>query len=301
MRMGNGVGVPLVSIGMPVRNGEPFLRASVESLLCQTFEDFELVISDNASTDATGDIIRGYERQDPRVRVLASGVDRGLAWNWNRLLPLTSGKFFKWAAADDIHLPDYLQRAVALLERDGGAVLAHCATGVLNEEGEVRTEVASPYNFAAETAHERFFELTRRHGDCGDVYGLMRRDVLMRTGLHGAFPRSDRVLLAELGLYGRLERNEECLFLRREHRARVTRIYSLNERYAVYSGRRNPQWPFPTWRLFGQYSNALWRSTLGARDKALCGRSLARSMWLYRRFLLREVAQPQSFARRWRH
>ena len=114
--------VPKVSMGLPVYNVERYLDESIQSFLSQTFRDFELVISDNGSTDRTPDICRSWARRDPRVRFLRSDVNRGLAWNHNRVAELARGEYFMWAPADDRFAPDYVRRCVEALDRDPGVV-----------------------------------------------------------------------------------------------------------------------------------------------------------------------------------
>ena len=114
---------PRVTIGLPVFNGERFLRESVESVLGQDFGDLELLVADNASTDATLDIVHEFAAADRRVRVLRSDRNRGAAWNYNRLVGEARGELFRWHAHDDVLLPSAVQRCVTALDADPGAVL----------------------------------------------------------------------------------------------------------------------------------------------------------------------------------
>ena len=113
---------PRVTIGLPVFNGERFLRESVESVLGQDFGDLELLVADNASTDATLDIVHEFAAADRRVRVLRSDRNRGAAWNYNRLVGEARGELFRWHAHDDVLLPAAVQRCVTALDADPGAV-----------------------------------------------------------------------------------------------------------------------------------------------------------------------------------
>lgn len=106
---------PLVSIGVPVRNGARFLEQALDSLLAQSYQEFELIISDNASTDQTEAICRAYAARDGRIRYYRSSKDLGLAHNYNYLFQLARGEYFKWAAADDLHEPDYVLRCLDVL------------------------------------------------------------------------------------------------------------------------------------------------------------------------------------------
>jgi glycosyltransferase involved in cell wall biosynthesis len=122
-----------VSIGLPVFNGENYLEAAVDSILAQTFKDFELIISDNASTDRTQEICQRYCGRDSRVRYFRSEQNHGAAWNFNRVFELASGEYFKWAAHDDMIAPDFLQKCVAVLDEDPTVVLCHSQVQFINE------------------------------------------------------------------------------------------------------------------------------------------------------------------------
>ena len=109
---------PRLSIGLPVYNGENYLAESIEALLGQSYQDFELIISDNASTDGTDGISRRYAKQDSRVRYIRHQRNIGLAPNHNFVFRQSRGEFFKWAASDDLYARDLLR---ALCRRPGRA------------------------------------------------------------------------------------------------------------------------------------------------------------------------------------
>lgn len=121
-----------VSIGMPVYNGEPFLRETLDAILAQTFRDFELIISDNASTDATEQICREYAAQDKRISYSRNQQNIGASANFNRVFKLSSGEYFKWSAADDLHASDFLAKCVEILDRDRSVVLCHSQVQIIN-------------------------------------------------------------------------------------------------------------------------------------------------------------------------
>ena len=104
--------MPRVSIGLPIYNGENFLGDAVESLLAQTFTDFELVLVDNASTDGTAAMCERFVARDKRVRYHRNPQNIGGAPNFNLAFQLADrAPYFKWAAHDDRHLPDFLPSA----------------------------------------------------------------------------------------------------------------------------------------------------------------------------------------------
>src|SRR5262245_34908562 len=119
---------PRVSIGLPVYNGQQFLEETLNSILAQTYTDFELIISDNASTDRTSEIARAYVAKDARVRYHRNENNLGVAGNYNGVFSLASGEYFKWAPADDTCLPNYLARCVEILDLDSTVVLAYPQT-----------------------------------------------------------------------------------------------------------------------------------------------------------------------------
>ncbi|MGO1973137.1 MAG: glycosyltransferase family 2 protein [Propionibacteriaceae bacterium] len=275
---------PLVSIGLPVYNGERFLRQSIDSLLRQDFTDFELIIADNASTDGTAAIIT-EAAGDRRVRVLRHRVNQGLAANWNSVVPLARGHYFKWAAADDVHQPGYLTATVRLLEEHPEVALAHSRTLTIDEFGTVVGEVHPGVAMDHPNTRARFRSLSRSGWPCVQVFGLTRLRTLQRTGLHGAYPRSDRPLLAEIGLYGKLVNVDEPLFLRRDFGGRATRSHDLRQRYAVFTGRSMGPRVFPEWDLYRGFLGGVRRAGLPPADTVACTRALMSAMWFHRKTL----------------
>ena len=131
---------PRVTIGLPVYNGETYLREAIESLLSQSFEDFELIISDNASTDGTRTICEQYAELDPRVLYDRCETNFGARRNYNRLVAMARGEYFKWAAHDDNCYPDFLAECVVALGRDPDAVVCYPTTHLIDDKGEVMSE-----------------------------------------------------------------------------------------------------------------------------------------------------------------
>src|SRR5262245_56581544 len=117
--------IPLVGIGLPVYNGERFLRQTLDSILAQTFKEFELIISDNSSTDKTEEICLEYSRRDARIRYIRQEINLGASRNYNLVFEMTAGKYFRWAAADDLFSADSLEICVATLEKYPEAVLCY--------------------------------------------------------------------------------------------------------------------------------------------------------------------------------
>ncbi|HEV2117515.1 MAG TPA: glycosyltransferase family 2 protein [Terriglobales bacterium] len=262
--------VPKVSVGLPVYNGAAYLHKALDSILGQTVSDLEIVISDNASSDETERICRAYAARDPRVRYFRNPVNRGVGWNYNRVARLARGEFFLWVAHDDLLAPEYIRGCVQELERDSSAVLC-CSNEIVVNEGGEEVGRQQQIDFSGSgSPHERFRQMIDMRHNCDAIYGVMRRDVLRRTAMHGDFADSDRCLLAELALHGRFARLPDYLFLHREHEERVTRKYPTRQlRNAVESG-QGARFMFPHFRQLREYAAAIHRAPLSWGEKQRC-------------------------------
>ena len=128
---------PRLTIGLPVYNGEKYIAESLDALLGQTYTDFELIISDNASTDGTADICHRYVQQDSRVRYIRQPKNIGLAPNHNVVVEQARGELFKWASNDDLYARELVERCVDALDKYPDVVLAHSWTARVNGSGTV--------------------------------------------------------------------------------------------------------------------------------------------------------------------
>ncbi|MEM9011055.1 MAG: glycosyltransferase family 2 protein [Pseudomonadota bacterium] len=213
---------PKLSIGLPVYNGENYLAEALDTLLAQSFEDFEVMISDNASTDRTQEICEAYARRDARIRYARLSENRGAAYNYNRVFEETSAPYFKWAAHDDLCEPTFLERCVEALDSAGAdTVLSYTAAVTIDGEG--APIVPDPYASGdflrpqSDFAPARLVHTLRKMSMVNAVFGVIRRDALRKTRLIGPFVASDYVLMVELAMLGRFTRLDEPLLLRRKH------------------------------------------------------------------------------------
>ena len=209
---------PRVSIGVPVYNGARYLGEAIESLLRQTYEDIEIIISDNASTDATEEIASSFAARDPRVRYDRLPKNIGAAANFNRVLALARGEYFRWASADDLSAPEFVERCVAVLDRQPDVVQAYPRAKLIDEHGAVIGEYHDNLHIVAERASDRYIQVLERIGLCNAIYGVMRTSVLRRMPPLGAFEGSDIPWQAEIALHGKIWEIPEYLFFRRMHR-----------------------------------------------------------------------------------
>jgi glycosyltransferase involved in cell wall biosynthesis len=290
---------PTVSIALPVFNGEPFLAGTLDSLLAQSFADFELIICDNASEDGTREICEAYAVGDDRVRYLRSDVNRGAAWNYNRGFDMAAGRYFKWASHDDLCAPTYLERCVEVLDRaPDSVVLAYPKTVLIDEGGHFVRSYEDGLDLRDPKPHRRLRALIRNLVLSNAVFGLIRRDALERTRGHGSYISADYILLAELALLGQFWEIPEPLFLRREHPQMSRRANrstaELAEWFETGSGDESKS---EFVRLFAEYVAALDRAPLTAFERMRAYTTLLTWLRRFHRSMLRELVPGRSASR----
>ena len=273
--------VPRLSIGLPVYNGENYLAESLEALLGQSYEDFELVISDNASTDGTADICRRYEKQDSRIRYFRQPHNVGCAPNHNFVIEHARGELFKTASHDDLYARDLIRLCIAALDEHPDVVLAHSWSAVIDGSGTVTELIEYPVDTAAARAPERFRSmLFDGWGD--DEGGVIRMDVLRRVALHESYHFADRVFTTEIGLHGPFYMVPDWLYFRRQHAGQGGAHSSVRRRCANLDPRRADRLRNPVARLYAEYIwgyvAAIQRAPLSPTDRRECYVVLAR--WL---------------------
>jgi glycosyltransferase involved in cell wall biosynthesis len=208
---------PKISVGLPVRNGANYVQEAIDSILSQTFGDFELIIADNCSTDATESIVRAAAARDARIVYYRHARDLGGPANYNFVFSRASAPFFRWIAHDDIAAPQNLAACLTALHEDDGAILAAPDTIVIDESGTALRSWTLPYVLAASRPGPRFLPAAANWRSIPAIFGLMRSAVLARTRLFLPLVHQDRILLAELSLRGRFVRVPEALFFFRDH------------------------------------------------------------------------------------
>ena len=225
---------PRVSIALPVYNGEKYLEKALDSILSQTFSDFELIISDNASTDRTQEICQTYVAKDQRIRYSRNQENLGAAKNYNRVVEVCSGKYFKWIAHDDVYAPEYLERCVEILDHKPDIILCYPRTVFIDEDDQVIDYYIDGFDLRSPKPHKRFRDALNASSWCNPVLGLIRIDYLRRTVLIGNYPSSDKVLLAELALLGQYYEIPEHLFFRRLHSQNSVKINTTDNSLSAW-------------------------------------------------------------------
>lgn len=275
---------PRVSLGVPVYNGERHLEAALDSLVGQTFTDLEIVISDNGSTDSTPDICRRYAAADDRIRYVRHDENRGATWNFNHVLSLCGGEFYKWAAHDDVVAPQFVERCVEALDRHPDAVLAFGGVVAIDDDGEPFRLKHQQVRVPAAPVARRFQKiLSLSDVNPEAIFGLMRRSALLETRGQMDYAAADHTVLVELALRGWFVEVPELLFFNRDHPGRSVRSEGeIRLRAAWFDPANAGRVGFPTWRYLGDCARAVADAPLDWRTRAECWSRLpwfVRSMW----------------------
>lgn len=258
---------PRVSIGLAVYNGEKYLEQAIDAILAQTFTDFELIISDNASTDKTGAICKAYLAKDSRIRYYRNEKNIGGANNENRTFTLSKGEYFRWAADDDACAPELIAKCVEILDQNPSVILCHSMITEIDENGDI-VRTISQNKGSSTKPYERFRDLAQKDHNCEATYGLIRADILRKTHLQKNYTDSDRTLLCELSLYGQFFEIQEPLFYKRYHPKNM--YVNMRSRMAWFNPALKGKVVFPYWLQLLDYLQTINRVPISSYDKWRC-------------------------------
>jgi len=254
---------PLVSIGVPVFNEAAHLAMTLDSLLAQDYSNIEIVICDNASTDATPDICANAAGSDPRVRVLRATENQGATANFQRCLDEAHGSLFMWAGGHDLWSASYVSQCIAALDAHHGAVVAVPESNWIDESGQVYGSRASILDTRDMPPLARL--LTLLWANMHPMYGLIRIDKLRACGPLPNYPGADLVLLARLVLEGDFVPAPAALWSRRQ--ARTQENYRDRQRRYASSEVKIQGGRFPLLNLVYKLWGVAWSSSLPLGDK----------------------------------
>lgn len=273
---------PRVSVGVPVYNGQTYIGQALDSLLEQDYGDFEVIISDNASTDATSDICRDYAQRDSRIRYYRNERNLGAAVNYSATVRKAKGEYFKWLAHDDMCAPSYLRVCVQALEESSSqVVLAYPRTLLIDEAGECVREHVDNLDTRGFAAVDRLaLMLSDPACWCHPVLGVIRLQVLRSTRLIEGYCGADQTLLAELALRGEFRKVNEPLFLRRvaQGLSPSLQAHAIPDDLAVWFDIRNQDRVTMLWtRIWWGHMQAIWSAPIQWHEKLACLRLLKTS------------------------
>lgn len=231
---------PRVAVGLPVRNGQAFLDRALRSLAAQTYPNFEIIISNNASTDTTEEICRRYETRR-EIRYFSHPTNIGITENFRFVLEQAAGEYFMWAAADDYWTPDFIEKLVQELRSHPEAGACMSAATRVFPSGDVLDNVrhSSPHLDPNQLGHmDLAVRLAQGSLHHFYMYGLFRRDVIRNA--YQSVPNvraGDRILVCHLALFTRFRYVDELLYFRQVYREDLAARYSHEDIGSLWSDR----------------------------------------------------------------
>lgn len=267
-------GKPRVTVGIPVYNGERFLSQAIDSILAQSFEELEVVVSDNASTDRTPEICRAYAASDPRVRYTRNATNLGVARNYSLLVRHAHGEYFKWCSANDLCAPRFVGTCVGILDRHPDVALCYPRTRLIEFDSSEGVDYVDGLHLMEASPSARWWRLVRDIRLNNALNGVFRLAVLRKTSLHGDYPGADLNLMAEVVLRGKFYEVPEVLFYRRMVPGTITKTMDETSmaRYFPHS--------YSAWRQNAAYLWAALRAPIPLGERlAVCKNLLRKCFW----------------------
>jgi glycosyltransferase involved in cell wall biosynthesis len=266
-----------LTIAVPVYNNERHLATSLTSLLSQTYRDFVLLISDNASTDSTPDICRDFAARDARVQYQRNARNIGMFQNFNRLFELTRTPFIKWSTADDFWAPEFIASAMAVLETDHSVGVVYPQTTFVDSNGKPYEEYVDGLHLDNENPVHRLSLFLANVKRCHPQLGVLRSSCVAATRGFGTYQGGDIAFLADMALQCKFHEIPQRQFFRRFHpeSSSWARHDEKHQKRRFYGQRASgPQ--FENTRRYADYFLRALRSRLTAREKIAAVNVLAR-------------------------
>jgi len=280
--------IPEVSVGLPVYNGERHLAEAVQSICDQTFADFELIISDNASTDGTAEICEELAGRDTRIRYARQPANIGAIRNWDFVACAARGTFFKWASANDRCDRTMLAKCVDVLRREHDVALCYGRTRLIDGRGNELSLYGNDLSLQQARPSERFIELRNRMTMNNAQQGLIRLQSLKQTRLTRRYPDGDLILMAELALHGTFRLLPDVLLYRRMAEGAASRFLSERE-LRVFLDPDSAHKQFTSWRRHLDCCWSVLRAPIAWKEKMAALDYVARSVYWDRSVLWRDL------------
>jgi glycosyltransferase involved in cell wall biosynthesis len=282
--------LPMVTVGLPLFDGKRWIGQAVEAILAQSFGDFELLISDNCSTDGSYEICESYARKDSRIRLLRNRRNVGVTENFNITCRMAAGRYFKYASCNDLCAPDFLLRCVEVLEAHPDVVVCHPRTRRMMEDTGECEDYTPTLHLMSDNPLERMITYLESVGLNNAIQGLIRLDVLRRIPLLEQYFGSDINLMAELSLYGKFYQVPDFLFYRRVGRQTLSAMRTPEEvANLLVPGKTRLYWQ--DWKSMVAFSMIGFRAPLGFRDRLKLWRYVGRRWRFARHGLFAEIGE----------
>ena len=211
---------PLVTIGIPVYNEEKYLSRAIESVLSQSYPHFQLIVSDNCSTDNSYEIAKQYEELDKRIRVFKHNKNYGPVLNFQYLLNEANTEYFAWLGSHDYYEKDFLQDAISIHQNNQECSLVYPIVTLVNEEGEfiewghsdIKSEFVGRFSDA--------LIIPKKLNKCFNIYGVFKYEIIRKIKVEHIYGSDDLQLFVaaclgtihctnKIGLIGLLESSRD--------------------------------------------------------------------------------------------
>lgn len=235
---------PLVTIGLPVYNGEKYVRRALDSLLAQDYEHFELIISDNASTDRTAEICREYVGKDRRIQYYRNASNMGAIWNFRRVLEMAQGEYFMWAAHDDQWEPAFMSSLARELETHPEAGVAMSAVERIQPDGTQYDIVR--YENETDPANMKHLQIAvaiaARKPYHLFIYGLFRTDLLKKALDVPPVVAGDRLFMCQMAMATKFRYVDQILYIRQMSASSIRVRYANDELGKIWQNHHLGNW-----------------------------------------------------------
>jgi len=212
---------PTVCVGLPVYNGGNLLSQAIESILSQDFENIQLIISDNCSSDNTEEICLRYQKMDERIKYHRLEENLGALKNFLNVFGLSSAPYFMWTSHDDLRERSFISKCLEKIESDPSIALVYPRSKVLDNNSRFMGIANDHVNTDQDNPIERFRHLIWEIGMCNMFYGLYRSHIIKKVRAWNESLFGDNLILAEISLLGKIVQIDDPLFIRR-----LTRNYN---------------------------------------------------------------------------
>ena len=243
---------PLVTVGLIVYNESPFIHETLNSLLAQDYPNLEILISDNCSTDDSGEICAAAAEKDSRIRSMRHTDNIGSAANSIHVLEAAEGDYFMWAAGHDLWSPNLISKCVATLEAHSEAAIASASSTWIDAEGQPLDKESGWYDTRGMGPMRRFFFAF--WGNLHPVLGVIRAQYLRDVPKIHVCIGADQILLTELSLRGDFIHVSDTSWSRRQPRAAETHKDKM-KRYTGSDFRLGGSWLDRRLPLLRHYEN----------------------------------------------
>lgn len=286
--------MPKITVGMPVYNGERYVEESIKSVLAQTFDDFEFLISDNGSSDRTAEICQDYASRDSRISLIRNKQNIGASANYNTLVQKATAPYFRWSNADDLLAPTLHAACLTVLETNSDAVLAAGKTVLIDENGAETGLWDDNLHLTQSRPSERLTAFFEQANLTNVIYGLMRTQALRQTDLmgNGSVPAADTILMGQLVLHGHFIQIDEPLFYRRMHDESSSANRDDTQTQENFWSAGTGKFSRPGWRRLAAYMRGISNASLDLGEAMSLYKLIVRQAWMSKRRLSVELIRP---------